>query len=56
MIDSNDGVYHFHVFDEKNTLEMIEYLVEIANSSIEYFSAAQGKHIHFAIRKNKFAD
>jgi ubiquinone/menaquinone biosynthesis C-methylase UbiE len=51
MIQENDGSPHYHVFDEKNTIQMICYVAEISNSTIEYFSAPQGRYIHFAIRK-----
>lgn len=52
MTTINDGSYHFHVFDTKNTLEMLSYVSSHAGATIDYFSGPVGKHIHFALRKN----
>lgn len=52
MTTINDGSYHFHVFDTKNTLEMLSYVSNHAGATIDYFSGPVGKHIHFALRKN----
>lgn len=51
MIAVSDGSYHFHVFDIQNTLGMLRYVCEITSSSLQYFSAPDGKHIHFAVCK-----
>lgn len=51
MVASNDGSYHFHVFDEENTLAMLNYVCQLSSSCLEYFSAPSQKYIHFAIRK-----
>jgi SAM-dependent methyltransferase len=51
MIESNDGSYHFHVFDEKNTLEKLSFVCQISSASLHYFSAPSQKYIHFAICK-----
>jgi SAM-dependent methyltransferase len=53
ILAENDGSQHFYVFDDINTLELLKYLTEIADIEIHYFSAAIGKHIHFAIYKCK---
>jgi SAM-dependent methyltransferase len=53
ILTEDDGGQHFHVFDDVNTLELLKYLTEIADIEIHYFSAAIGKHIHFAIYKRK---
>jgi SAM-dependent methyltransferase len=51
MIVEDAGAYHFHVFDITNTLEMLRYVCRETASSLKYFSAPDGKHIHFSICK-----
>jgi SAM-dependent methyltransferase len=51
MIARKDGVPHFHVFDEKNTLNMISFISESQSVAIVHYSALSGKNIHFAFRK-----
>jgi hypothetical protein len=51
MLARKDGVPHFHVFDEINTLQMISFVCENASASVAHYSALQGKNIHFAIKK-----
>ncbi len=51
MIENNDGEYHFHVFDSENTLAMLNFICQISNSDLHYFSAPKQKYIHFAICK-----
>lgn len=53
MLKANDGSFHFHVFDTKNTLDMLNYVCEIAGASLEYFSGPDHKHIHFALCKSR---
>lgn len=51
MLKENDGSQHFHVFEASNTLQVLKFVAEKFNVSIEYFSAPVDKHIHFALRK-----
>lgn len=51
MISANDGEYHFHVFDIKNTMEMLDYICRNNSATLRYFSAPDFKYIHFAICK-----
>ncbi|WP_156156245.1 methyltransferase domain-containing protein [Polynucleobacter duraquae] len=51
MILANDGEYHFHVFDIKNTMEMLDYICQNKSATLRYFSAPDFKYIHFAICK-----
>jgi SAM-dependent methyltransferase len=52
MIEANDGEYHFHVFDIENTLAMLNFVCQISDSSLHYFSGPKQKYIHFAICKS----
>ncbi len=53
MVSIADGSYHFHVFDIQNTLDMLNYICTTTGATLDYFSAPVGKHIHFALRKNR---
>jgi SAM-dependent methyltransferase len=51
MISSKDGGPHYVVFDEINTLELINFFLESHPGSLMHFSALANKNIHFAISK-----
>jgi hypothetical protein len=51
MIEANDGAHHIHVFNNENTLAMLNYVCQISDSSLHYFSAPKQKYIHFSICK-----
>ena len=52
MIIEKQGIHHYHVFDETNTLEILVYLSKKNNAYLEYFSGFEHRDIHFALRKN----
>jgi SAM-dependent methyltransferase len=52
ILSEKEGIHHFFVFDEVNTLDMLLYISEISKATIEYFSASKGRDIQFALRKN----
>lgn len=51
MIKEKQGMHHYHVFDETNTIEMLLHAINKNNSYIEYFSGFENRDIHFAIKK-----
>jgi len=51
MITTHDGSYHYHVFDNMNILELVDYVCRETHSTLRYFSAPNFKYIHIAICK-----
>ena len=51
ILDKKEGIHHFYVFDERNTLEMLLFIAKTTCASVEYFAASKGRDIHFALRK-----
>jgi SAM-dependent methyltransferase len=51
ILDEKEGIHHFFVFDELNTLAMLIFVAKTTRATIEYFSAAEGRDIQFALRK-----
>jgi SAM-dependent methyltransferase len=51
MISAKEGIHHYYVFDEFNTLDILKYLILKKKVIIEYFSAPIKQDIHFAIKK-----
>jgi SAM-dependent methyltransferase len=51
---SNDGTHHITVFDEKNTADLIIYLLKrLSHFSLEHFSARKNDNIEFALRRDQ---
>lgn len=51
MISTKDGGPHYVVFDEVNTLQLIDFFLKSHTGNLMHFSALTNKHIHFAILK-----
>lgn len=51
IIEHGEGIHHFYVFDEINTLQMVSYIVNNSGASLVYYSGPTGRDIHFCIRK-----
>lgn len=52
---SLDGIHHVHTFDQNNVIEILNYLIQNNNYSIEYFAGFNNNKnldINFAIKKN----
>jgi SAM-dependent methyltransferase len=52
ILIEKEGIHHFFVFDELNTLSMLLYVSKFSKATIEYFSASKDRDIQFALRKN----
>tara|TARA_Y100000022_G_scaffold185488_1_gene181330 strand:+ start:567 stop:1373 length:807 start_codon:yes stop_codon:yes gene_type:complete len=47
----NSGHHHIYVYDEKNTLQLINFVLNETSGKIIYFDASNNNDIHFAISK-----
>lgn len=50
ILRTNTGVHHFHVFDEKSMLQILDYVQSTFQVSVKYFSAVD-VNMHFCIEK-----
>ena len=51
ILDENSGIHHFHTFDVRSTLELIDFCRLEFRCSMVYF-CSEGVDLHFCLRKN----
>jgi hypothetical protein len=49
--NDNDGMHHIYVYDEVNTLALIDYVLKNVSAELVYFDSTNQWDIHFALRK-----